>query len=165
MNIDNKVGVDAFIAHVQRRVNILCQRAGGEPDQSIRRRFVLNISRDYANIRLNDLTNPIRFYRQISGSPPIRFGDQGFRPDILDDYNPARHYIAFVFTGYFLPTFLAILCLYAWEILGFIRYRGHWSVPDILSGKIGIQHGRAIRKEGMSVFPGLIERDLKDVGV
>ncbi|MEM7530585.1 MAG: hypothetical protein AAF639_00290 [Chloroflexota bacterium] len=162
---DDRVGVDAFVAHVRQRADVLYQDTEHHPNRQVTRQFILDMARDYANIKLNDLKTPIKFYKQISESPPIRFGLQGFRADILDDYNPARHYTAFVFAGYFMPTPLALLSLYAWEALGFIRYRGHWSVPDILSGKIGIQHGRAVRREGGRVLPALIERDLKDVGV
>lgn len=125
--------------------------------------FVLQIAERYAYIRLADIHHPVRFLKQLSGAPPVCFGTAGFRKSIVDDQEPARHYTAFVFVGYWLPTVLALPVLWGWEILGFFRY-GQWSQPDIRSGNLGIRHGRAVRKEGPTVLPPLIQRDLSERG-
>ncbi len=121
--------------------------------------FILQIAERYAYIRLADIKQPLRFLKQLSGKPPHCFGTAGFRRTIVDDEEPARHYMAFVFVGYWLPTLLAVPVLWAWEILGFFRY-GHWSQPDMRSGYLGIRHGRAVRKAGATLLPTLIQRDL-----
>jgi len=126
------------------------------------RSFVLQIAERYSYIRLADLYRPLRFLRQLSGQPPVCFGASGFRRDLVDDQEPARHYTAFVFVGYWLPTLLATPILWAWEILGFVRYGWQWSQPDIRSGTIGIRHGRCVRKQGPGVLPTLIARDLSE---
>ena len=124
------------------------------------RDFVLQIAERYSYIRPQDAPKyPKQFLKQMAGLPPVRFGTAGFLGSIVDDDEPARHYMAFVFVGYWLPTLLAILVLWAWEMLGLVRY-GHWSQPDVRSGHIGIRHGRAVRKEGPTILPKLIHRDL-----
>lgn len=139
-------------------VNMMVDNATEQ--QLSRRDFIMQIAERYANIRLDDIGRPLRFLIQLSGRPPVCFGAQGFRLAIVDDREPARHYTAFVFVGYWLPTFLAILVLWAWEMLGFVRYRGQWSQPDIRCGMLGIRHGRAVRKMDPSVLPQLVARDL-----
>lgn len=151
-------GFDAFLNDVNQCV----EKANKQRHTT--RDFVLHIAERYAHIRPQDLKSPKRFYQQISSSPPVCFGTQGFRQSIVDDQEPARHYTAFVFVGYWLPTLLAVPFLWAWEVLGFVRY-GHWSQPDVRSGLIGIRHGRAIRREGASVLPVLICRDLGETEV
>lgn len=149
-------GVDAFIADVS---HLACQF----PDNRIQKvRFILHMGEVYAFIRLQDVWQPVRFLRQMAGAPPRSFGAAGFAPWLVDDANPARHYTAFVFTGFWLPHALALAVLYAWEIAGFVRYRGYWSPADVLSGKVGIRHGRLVRRFGPAILPALIAHDLAD---
>lgn len=152
---ERKQGCTAFLADVRTRVK---EATANEMET---KNFVLQSARRYSNIDVNDaIRRPKQFLVQISGSPPVCFGTPGFVEKIVDDQEPARHYTAFVFVGYWLPKILAIPVLWAWEFLGMIRY-GHWSQPDVRSGYIGIDHGRAIRKQGFTLWPELIERDLK----
>lgn len=149
-----QTGVAALIADVRVRAE-QCIATG-----STTREFILEISDAYAFIRLQDWRRPFQFLKQMAGTPPITFGTQGFRRAIVDDQNPARHYTAFIFVGYWLPIPLAGVVLWAWEILGFFRYRGHWSQPDLRNGYIGIRHGRQVRRQGPMVLADLIARDL-----
>jgi len=118
------------------------------------------VGEEFAFIRLRDLWRPWRFLRQMAGAPPIRFGVEGFNPDLVDDANPVRHYVAFVVTGFWLPRPLATWVLYSWELLGFVRYRGYWSPRDMACGRIGITHGAQVRKRGPGVLAGMVRRDL-----
>ena len=122
--------------------------------------FVLRIGEDGANIQLRDLWRPLRLLRQMASAPPVQFGTEGFATSLVDDRNPARHYLAFVFVGFWLPPALALLVLLAWEGAGFIRYRGAWSQRDIECGKIGIRHGALVLKYGPALLPALIAADL-----
>ena len=148
-------GFDAFLQDINARIDEGVRQGASTRD------FVLQSADRYAFIRLADINHPVRFLKQISGQPPVCFGTVGFQHTIVDDEEPARHYMAFVFVGYWLPTGLAIMVLWAWEILGFFRY-GHWSKPDMRSGSVGIRHGRAVRKGGATVLPALIQRDLSE---
>ena len=123
-------------------------------------RFVRRIGEEFAFIRMADLWRPLRFLRQMAGAPPVQFGDQGFDPALVDDRNPARHYVAFVVMGFWLPAPLAWLTLVSWEVLGFLRYGGKWSRPDMRLGQIGLRHGRRVRRHGARILPRLIEEDL-----
>jgi hypothetical protein len=118
------------------------------------------LAEDFAYIHLHDFRNPIRFLRQMEGQPPIRLGTAGFRRELVDDRNPARHYMAFVAMGYWLPRLLALTVLYLWEVAGYLRYGFKWSEADMLSGLTGVRHGQAVRREGAEVLPALMERDL-----
>jgi hypothetical protein len=124
-------------------------------------RFVLAFAERFAFIRLQDLWHPIRFLKQMEGAPPIKLGMDGFKQSLLDDVNPARHYAAFVFVGYWLPNFLGILVLWLWEVAGAVRY-GYWSQPDVRSGYTGFYHGRLIRRYGHTILPSLMARDLTE---
>jgi hypothetical protein len=146
-------GVDAFIADVSRRA------AHFSPNGETTR-FILEIGEAYACIRLQDVRRPAKFLSQMAQLPPVQFGTEGFRPNLVDDDAPARHYTAFVFVGYWLPRSLGGLVLWMWEILGFIRYGGEWSAPDIRMGRVGLRHGRLIRRNGAAILPSLIARDL-----
>lgn len=148
-------GIDAFIADVAD-----CA-AKCSVDRRGKVRFIQQISHQYAYVRLQDVWNPWRFLKQAAGKPPKRFGKTGFDPKLVDDQDPARHYTAFVFVGFWLPTSLAIVTLWVWEILGFIRYSGTWSQPDIRMGYVGLRHGRLVRRLGPTALPELIERDLR----
>lgn len=121
---------------------------------------IARLSEDFAFIRLQDLRRPRRFLRQMAGAPPVRVGATGFDPALVDDLHPARHYMAFVFVGYWFPAVVAILLLWAWEVAGFIRYRGAWSWPDVRMGYVGIRHGRYVRYFGAGILPWLMARDL-----
>lgn len=147
-------GITAFIADVKART-VKSRKAGQSTTQ-----FILEIGDAYAFIRLQDWRTPLRFLKQMAGAPPIQFGTCGFKQSIVDDKNPARHYTAFVFVGYWLPTPLAFIVLWAWEMLGFVRYQGKWSQADMRCGYLGIRHGRLVRQQGPDVLAGLIERDL-----
>ena len=124
--------------------------------------FISEMGERYAHIRLQDAGRPLRFLRQMASAPPVRLGKKGFRPDILDDFNPARHYTAFVWVGYWLPYPLAIAVIYLWEIAGFVRYRGLWSQADVVCGLIGVRHGRQVRRSGANALPHLIVTELAD---
>jgi len=152
--VSKQRGVAAFIADVKARV------AKSIAEERHTHEFILEIGDAYAFIRLADWRRPLQFLAQLAGNPPIQFGTKGFRRALVDDQNPARHYTAFVFVGYWLPTPLALLVLWAWEILGFFRYGGKWSQGDMRCGQIGIQHGRQVRRQGPLVLADLIARDL-----
>lgn len=122
--------------------------------------FILLIADEYCYIRLRDVWNPVRFFKQMSGKPPVRFGPDGFIQELVDDDDPARHYTAFVFIGFWFFTPLAILILWLWEVLGFLRYGFSWSQEDIRLGHIGIRHGRQVRRQGPLILPRLIAQDL-----
>jgi hypothetical protein len=155
-------GVDGFIASVSAYAS--AAKAGWWGTV----RFLLQIGEAYAYIRLQDLYNPLRFLKQLEGEPPVRFGTEGFNPAIIEpgDANPARHYTAFLFVGFWLPPILSVPVLYWWEVLGFFRYRFHWSDEDMRSGFYAIHHGGLVRRYGPTVLPGLIARDLaqRDAG-
>lgn len=123
-------------------------------------RVIRRLSEDFAYIRLQDVWNPYKFLRQMEGNPPIRLGTKGFRHELVDDHNPARHYIAFVAMGFWLPYPLAIMVLYLWEVAGYIRYGFKWSSEDMLSGLTGVQHGNLVRHKGIDVLPALMAADL-----
>lgn len=147
-------GLDAFLAYLS------AQAKSAPPGFAGAARFVLQIGDDCAYIRLQDIWRPLRFLRQMAGNPPLRFVTDGFDPHLVDDHNPARHYIAFVWLGFWLPRPLALVLLYCWEIAGFLRYRLQWSQKDVRSGLIGLRHGAFVRHYGPSVLPGLVAGEL-----
>jgi hypothetical protein len=149
-------GMRAFLADVEACV------AAVPPGWVGSKQFIRTISDRYAFIRLEDLKQPIRFLKQAEGDPPFQFGTLGFKSTVVDDKNPARHYTAFVFVGFWLPSLLATLVLWIWEILGFIRYGGQWSANDMRCGQVGIRHGRLVRRDGPAILPELIRRDLAE---
>jgi hypothetical protein len=118
----------------------------------------------YAFIRLQDMWRPYRFLSQMEGAPPVRLGIDGFKRALVDDINPARHYTAFLFVGYWLPNLLSLLVLWSWEFLGFLRYGFYWSNPDVRSGYVGLSHGRLLRRYGHTILPALMARDLTESG-
>lgn len=124
--------------------------------------FINAIADDYAFIRMRDILSPIRFLRQMEGAPPVQLGTTGFRRDLVDDLNPARHYMAFVFVGYWLPYPLALVLLWIWEVAGFVRYGGVWSAKDVANGLVGIRHGRWVRTVDPVVLPALIAAELAE---
>jgi hypothetical protein len=149
-------GVYAFAVDVvQQAAEFGAERAG-------KRRFILWIGERYGNIRLQDVRHPLRFFKQLISPPPLVFGVAGYKKGLVEgaEDNPARHYTAFVFVGFWLPGLLGLFVLYAWEVLGFFRYRGHWSAPDVRIGKLGLQHGAQVRRYGPQLLPALIIRDL-----
>jgi hypothetical protein len=154
--IQSKTGIDAFISDVSRRV------AAASPNRQGTVCFMQGIAEAYAFIRLQDIHSPLRFLRQMAGAPPVQFGNKGFRCSLVDDQNPARHYTAFVFVGFWLPVLLATLVLWTWEVLSFFRYGGHWSPADMRMGQVGIQHGRLVRRYGPAILPGLIAKNLTE---
>ena len=151
-------GLPAYVAALEQKL----QQFGADPQATTA--FIICLGEEYAAIRLGDLRSPWRFLKQVAGEPPVVFNASGFRADLAENANDnvARHYTAFLFVGYWLPVGLAVPLLWAWEVLGFLRYRLHWSQQDMRSGRLGIQHGRAVRKTGASILPGLIIRDLKE---
>lgn len=150
------IGLDGLIAYV----SDLVERMPTTPSGTTQ--LVLRMGEECAYIRLGDIGQPMRFLKQMAGAPPVRFGTKGFRADILDDYNPVRHYTAFVFVGFWLPTFAAVCLLWIWEVASFVRYKGHWSQKDIHSGIIGIRHGRLVRRYGATILPSLVAADLSE---
>ena len=149
-------GLNAFVHYLENQV-ATAARAGYSS-----RRFIDRISEDCAYIRLQDIKQPWRFLRQMEGAPPLRFGTAGFNPRLVDDHNPARHYMAFVFLGFWLPRPLALVALYAWEAAGFVRYGGHWSARDVACGLVGLRHGAAVRRQGPAVLPSLVMQELAE---
>ena len=147
-------GIDAFIAHVSARA------AQAPPAWSGAAWFILQAGEECANIRLQDVGRPWRFLQQMASVPPLCFGPNGFAPQLVDDLLPARHYFAFVFVGFWLPRWLALLTLYAWEIAGFLRYGLHWSAPDLRMGRIGLRHGALVSRYGPTILPGVIAAEL-----
>jgi hypothetical protein len=147
-------GVDAFIRYVSAQAAVAPAGWAGAAW------FVVRICEDGANIQLRDLWRPLRMLRQMAGAPPYRFGIEGFDTNVVDDRNPARHYLAFVFVGFWLPAIPALIVLWAWEVAGFVRYRGTWSQRDIACGKISIKHGALVRIYGPGILPGLIAGEL-----
>jgi hypothetical protein len=125
-------------------------------------KVVRRLAEDFAFIRLQDVWHLYKFLRQMEGEPPIRLGTKGFRRDLVDDHNPARHYMAFVAMGYWLPVFLAKIVLYLWEIAGYIRYGFKWSPADMRSGRTGVRHGNTVRHHGIAVLPELMEAELAE---
>jgi hypothetical protein len=120
------------------------------------------LGEDFAYIRLQDVTRPKTFLRQMAGAPPIRIGTRGFRGDLVDDAHPARHYVAFLVAGYWLPRWAALLVLWLWELAGFVRYGGKWSWPDVASGMLGIRHGRLVRRYSAVILPALLASELAE---
>jgi hypothetical protein len=147
-------GFDDFLA----MLNVYASET--PPGKEASARFVARLGEECAYIRLGDIRHPLRFLRQMAGAPPLRFGTSGFNPALVDDANPVRHYAAFVVVGFWLPWILGIAVLYAWESAGFFRYRGAWSARDVASGRIGLSHGRQVRRQGHQVLPDLVRRDL-----
>jgi hypothetical protein len=123
-------------------------------------KVVRRLAEDFAFIHLGDIRRPFKFLRQMEGFPPIRLGTVGFRRELVDDKNPARHYVAFVAVGYWLPYWPAMALLYLWEVAGYIRYGFKWSEADMLSGVTGVRHGHLVRHQGIEILPELMVRDL-----
>ena len=123
--------------------------------------IILTLARECANVDLRRIRRPLRFWRSLQELPPVCFGRDGFRPDLVDDYHPARHYCAFLATGFFLPAWLAIPFARLWERAEGVVY-GEYSPSDVILSEIAIRHARALRRDGMSQLPALIRRDLTD---
>lgn len=153
---DGGGGLSGFVTYLMACAN------GCVDDKTGRRAFIARIGSDCAGIHLENVKQPVRFLREMQGNPPLRFGTSGFAPSLVDDLNPARHYVAFVVVGYWLPLLLGLGVLYLWEIASFFRYRGSWSQKDVRSGIIGLRHGRAVAHSGVGVLAGLAARDLVD---
>lgn len=149
-----RTGLDLFLDYLQRTA---AQAPAGWAGAVW---FILRIGEDCAGICTHDMIRPMRFLRQLAAPPPCQFGASGFAPEVTDDNHPARHYVAFVFVGFWLPTLLAVPVLYAWEIAGYVRYRGFWSPKDVASGKLGIVHGRWLRRTAPVVLPALAAASL-----
>lgn len=154
----NAAGIDSFIVGTSRLASGFPQTQAGT------RSFVLAFGEQTAHIRLTDIRNPLRFLKQLVGAPPVAWGPDGFRWSLLDDNNPARHYAAFVFVGYWLPWLLGALILWLWELVGFLRYGFYWSMPDVRSSFIGLWHGRMVRHYGHTILPSLLARDICETG-
>jgi hypothetical protein len=147
-------GLDKFVAYLS------AQAQAAPPGFAGAAWFILRIGEDCAYIRLEDMWHPRRFLRQMAGHPPLRFGVEGFSLALVDDYHPARHYIAFVFVGFWLPRWLSLFTLYAWEVAGFLRYGFQWSQRDVHCGLVGLRHGAWVRRYGPVVLPGAAAGEL-----
>jgi RHS repeat-associated protein len=83
------------------------------------------------------------------GAPPVVFGASGFRRELVDDANPARHYSAYVTTAYQKGGLVGAAAAVIREIPegwgG--RCRGGCSTQDVRLGLIGAQHGANLRPE------------------
>lgn len=152
--IETPTGARSFVADVSR----LAAQTPAGPRGSWR--FLCRAAERYAFICVRDCVRPLRFLRQMEGAPPLRFGRLDFCLDLVDDDNPARHYMAFVFVGFFAGRWLGAGVLLLWEILGFVRYRGQWSAGDVRLGFVGLRHGRLLKRFGPTIMPSLIARDL-----
>lgn len=152
-NVLSMSGLSGLIAATEQYI----AEEGGDSNRVVRR-----LAEDFAYIHFEDVRNPYKFLRQMEGQPPIRLGTEGFRRELVDDKNPARHYMAFVAMGYWLPYWMAICVLYMWEVAGYIRYGFTWSQEDMLSGLTGVRHGNAVRQDGIALLPGLMDADLGD---
>ena len=152
----NSAGFDRFV----KTVELYASQAS--PGWEGTARFVSRMGADFAHIQPRDVLRPLRFLRQMAGNPPVRFEVAGFRPDLVDDLNPVRHYMAFLVVGFWLPALPALLVLAAWEVAGFVRYRGLWSNNDVRSGLVGLRHGRHVRRDGPWALPPLLRADLAD---
>lgn len=155
-DFSSEPGIDALIAAASRYA-LEAGAAGLGTAQVIRR-----LGEDFAYIRLQDIWRPRTFLRQMAGAPPLRIGTRGFRAEWVDDAHPARHYVAFLVTGYWLPTWAAMLVLWLWEMAGFVRYGGKWSSRDMASGRLGIRHGRMVRRYGAVILPSLLASELAE---
>lgn len=151
-------GLDGFVAAVSRLAARFPATTQGT------RRFVLAFGEETAHIHVQDAWNLWRFLRQMEGNPPVRWGTDGFKRGLVDDTNPARHYAAFVFVGFWLPGWMALLVLWLWELAGYVRYGFYWSQADMRSGYVGLWHGRLVRRHGHTILPSLIARDLAETG-
>jgi hypothetical protein len=147
-------GLDSFLTYLDSQARVAPPGFAGAAW------FVLRIGEDCAHIKLQDVWIPLRFLRQMAAHPPLRFAVDGFCPDLVDDQNPARHYVAFVFLGFWLPRLLALLLLYAWEAAGFLRYGLRWSQCDVRCGLVGLRHGAWVRRCGPTVLPALVAGEL-----
>src|SRR4051812_30617889 len=67
---------------------------------------IRRMSEDFAFVRGKDPGHPYNLPPEREENPPVQLGTNGFRPELVDDHNPARHYIAFVAMGYWLPHWL-----------------------------------------------------------
>jgi hypothetical protein len=152
-------GFDAFLAYLSTQAQAAPAGFAGAAW------FVLRAGEDCAYICLQDIWRPLRFLRQMAGNPPLRFSSEGFDPDLVDDHNPARHYIAFLFVGFWLPRLLALAVLVAWEVAGFLRYGFRWSQKDVRSGLIGLRHGAWVRRYGPTLLPGAAAGELAELAV
>lgn len=158
MTKSSSTGLPAFIANTSQLAARFPQTGAGT------RAFVLAFGEAAAYIRVQDAWNPWRFLRQMEGNPPVRWGTTGFKRGLVDDTNPARHYAAFVFVGFWLPGWPALLLLWLWETAGYLRYGLRWSQADMRSGYVGLWHGRLVRRYGHTILPALIARDLVETG-
>lgn len=149
-------GVDTLIQAASRHAHTALLQ--GSSNESV----IRQLGDEFAFIRLEDTRHPIRFLRQMAGNPPHQLGTDGFNPDLVDDHNPARHYMAFVCMGYWLPDWAAVATLWLWEVAGFMRYGGNWSWPDIRSGQVGVRHGQLAKRYGVVVLPSLIAAEVAD---
>lgn len=144
-------------------IDYLCRQAALAPPHFAGAAwFILRTGEDCAYIRLQDLWRPRRFLRQMAGVPPLHFGDIGFQPELVDDNSPVRHYMAFVFVGFWLPARLAQLVLYAWEVAGFFRYGFTWSQRDVHCGLVGLRHGALVRQYGPTVLPAAVAAEFAE---
>lgn len=149
-----KSSLDTFVAYLS------AQAQAAPPGFAGAAWYILRIGEDCAGIRLEDLWRPRRFLRQLAGAPPLHFGVEGFSTALVDDHHPARHYVAFVFVGFWLPGRLALATLYAWEAAGFLRYGLRWSQRDVHCGLVGLRHGAWVRAYGPVVLPSLAAGEL-----
>ena len=121
--------------------------------------FMLELARQCGNVDLSRLGHPIRFWRSLRELPPKRFGNIGFRAELVDDFHPARHYVAFLMIGFFLPYPLALAFGWLWERAEGIVL-GEFSPRDVALGRLAIAHGRTVRQAGPAALPALIRKEL-----
>ena len=121
--------------------------------------FVLELARQCANVDFGELRRPWRFWSMLRQEPPVCFGPRGFRPDLVDDFHPARHYSAFLLIGFFFPQPLAVAFSRLWEWSEGVIL-GQFSPNDVRMSQLAIRHGRAVRRAGPASLPALIRCEI-----
>ena len=146
-------GCHGFIEYVEN----LIERAA---EEQRRPAWIMGtLARECANVDLRRLRRPLRFWHSLRELPPVRFGRDGFRRALVDDYHPARHYCAFLALGFFLPAWLAVPFARLWEWAEGVVF-GEYSPRDVALSELAIRHASALRRAGIDELPALIRRDL-----
>jgi hypothetical protein len=82
-----------------------------------------------------------------------QFGSSGFRSDLVDDANPARHYVAYLAVGFQKGGLPGAAIAVARELPGICG--GGCSAQDIRLGVIGANHGASLRPNAQAINYGV----------
>lgn len=82
-----------------------------------------------------------------------QFGSSGFRSELVDDRNPARHYVAYLAVGFQKGGLPGAAIAVGRELPGVCG--GGCSVEDIRLGVIGASHGASLRPNGQAINYGV----------